>query len=82
MKTFAHVKSRAAVYDRRVDGRELNFVASAISPLQMTDRETGSTWSGLRGVATAGPQKGARLTPLFGLVALEFGWRDYFGPSR
>ena len=49
----------AAVFDRRLDSRELSFEAGP-SPGTARDRETGSTWD-TTGRATAGPLIGERL---------------------
>ncbi len=49
----------AAVFDRRVEGRELSFEPGT-TPGTARDRETGSTWD-ITGRATAGPLEGTEL---------------------
>jgi hypothetical protein len=49
----------AAVFDRAVDGRTLDFRAAS-DPGTFRDRQTGSTWD-MTGRATAGPLEGTRL---------------------
>lgn len=60
----------AAGFDRRVDGRELNF---QLIGERITDRETGTTWNQL-GRAVAGPLKGTQLRPVDGGVHFAFAW--------
>jgi hypothetical protein len=52
----------AAVFDRRVGGRMLDF-APGPRPGAFRDAQTGSTWT-IDGRALAGPLRGERLTPL------------------
>ena len=49
----------SAVFDRRVEGRELSFEPGT-TPGTARDRETGSTWD-ITGRATAGPLEGTEL---------------------
>ena len=65
------------VFDRRVDGRTLTFVQGA-EPEEMSDVETGSSWSKLSGLATGGDLQGKRLRPFPSFNAFWFGWSDYF----
>ncbi len=51
---------KAMVFDRRVDGRPLDF---AIRDRQFIDLDTESVWS-LEGLALSGPHEGAQLTPV------------------
>jgi len=60
----------AAAYSRNVRGRVLNFETAGS---RVVDRETGSAWD-LFGRATAGPMKGARLTPMDSGVHFAFAW--------
>ena len=65
-------------FSRIVDGATLTF-AQAGDPGQMTDAETGSTWSKLTGAALSGEHQGARLAPYTSsFVSFWFGWSDYY----
>ena len=65
------------VFDRTVEGRTLTFVQGD-EPEQMSDVETGSSWSKLSGLATGGDMQGKRLEPFPYFNAFWFGWSDYF----
>jgi Protein of unknown function (DUF3179) len=59
-----HKESGTAVaFDRKQQGRELDFILSAVDrdDVQLTDRQTQSTWSGLTGQCLKGASKGAQL---------------------
>lgn len=65
------------VFDRRVDGRKLELLATA-GPWQMplVDAETGSEWD-FTGRAVAGPLAGRQLTKLKALKEYWFDWKTY-----
>ena len=57
----------ASAWHRRVGDQVLNFRAlksDAEAQVTMSDEETDSVWSAVRGVAVSGPLKGMRLQPL------------------
>jgi len=66
-----------SVFDRVVDGKSLTFIQGA-EPEEMSDVETGSSWSKLSGLATGGDLAGKRLMPFPSFNAFWFGWSDYF----
>lgn len=61
----------AAAFERRIDGRVLEFKAENG---QIVDRSTGSTWN-ILGEAASGPLKGRRLAPIAeSSVHFAFAW--------
>ena len=66
-----------SIFDRMIDGRTLTFVQGE-EPEEMSDVETGSSWSKLSGLATDGDMQGKRLKPFPSFNAFWFGWSDYF----
>jgi hypothetical protein len=65
------------VFERRVDGRELNLFAKAgPPPLRLLDAETGSEWS-FAGEAVSGPLAGKKLPRVYALKDYWFDWRLY-----
>ena len=59
---FAEPEGRLVrTYEARVDGRHLTF---DVAGTELTDRETGTRWDALSGVAVAGPLAGATLIPV------------------
>ena len=65
------------VFGRRVGDRVLTF-EQGDAPDEMTDAETGSTWSKLTGVAVVGELQGERLEDYPSFNAFWFGWSDYY----
>jgi hypothetical protein len=63
-------------FERKVDGRTLNFFARPGAPLRLVDAETASEWS-FAGEAVAGPLKGKRLARVQTLKDYWFDWRTY-----
>lgn len=66
-----------AVYDRRVDGRALEFENSGAlwrDTLVLRDRETGTYWTAATGVGLSGPLAGQRLARVPAVVAFEADW--------
>ena len=47
--------------------------------LDLTDRETGSRWDALSGLATSGPLKGATLTPVPYFSIWDWALRLHYG---
>lgn len=66
-----------AVYRRDPGGHWLTFDPGH-NALSMVDRETGSTWGGLSGEATAGPTKGTQLEQVAITYSFWFGWVDFY----
>jgi hypothetical protein len=65
------------VFDRTVDGRALEFVATVgAAPFRMADTQTGSAWD-FAGVAVDGPLNGARLRRVPFLEEYWFDWKTY-----
>ena len=64
-------------YERRVDGRELQFfLKPASSPPRLVDAETASTWS-FAGEALSGPLAGKKLPKVYVLKDYWFDWKAY-----
>ena len=63
------------VFDRRVEGRALDFVARA-DPFRVADTATGSDWD-FTGTAVAGPMAGRRLSRIPYLEEYWFDWKTY-----
>jgi len=66
-----------AVYRSDPGGSLLTFVPGPTS-LSMRDKETGSTWDGLSGKATAGPDAGMELEQVPITYSFWFGWVDFY----
>ena len=66
-----------AVYRRDPAGSPLAF-SPGPDAFSMVDRETGSTWDGLSGKATRGPDAGMVLDPVQITYSFWFGWVDFF----
>lgn len=64
--TFDSTSFTAMVFDRRLDGSELNF---ALRDGRLFDQETGSQWDPITGRGVAGPKQGRQLVHLPGLVS-------------
>jgi len=70
-------KKSVRAFDRRIDGRKLEFFAKAeASDLTLLDAETGSEWD-FKGLATSGPLKGRQLSKLSILADYWFDWKTY-----
>ena len=59
-------------YDRRVDGRTLEF--SMRSDGLLTDTQTGSQWNSATGGAVGGPLKGKTLKPALAIISYRKAW--------
>jgi hypothetical protein len=66
-----------AVFRRDPNGRTLTFRAGS-KPLELVDVETGSTWDGLIGRATAGPLSGTVLEQVPITFGFWFAWADFY----
>ena len=66
-----------AVYRRDVTGRLLTFTPGPAA-LSMIDQETGSSWDGLSGKATAGADAGMELEQVAITYSFWFGWVDFY----
>ena len=73
---FVPATKASAAFDRRLDGKALDFVHAA-APGQFQDRGTGSFWT-VEGRCVSGALKGRQLTRLFSLQAEWYGWSAYF----
>lgn len=74
---FDAASGLGTAYARRApDGRVLAF--SVRDGTTLTDAETGSTWSGVDGRATAGKLQGAQLNPLKSSMMFWFAWKDWY----
>jgi len=71
----------ALVFDRRVDGRELNFRLHGEPSgvlTKLVDDETGTIWSAFSGLAVEGELAGARLERLPSHLSFWFAWNDWY----
>ena len=64
----------AVIYNRTVAGKTLTFERTTG---ELKDRETGSRWNFLTGVAVSGPLKGKKLKQLHGIVSDAAAWDLY-----
>jgi hypothetical protein len=70
-------KKSVRVFERTVDGRELEFFVKVnTTPLRWVDAETGSEWDFL-GQALSGPLTGRRLRKIAVLTEFWFDWKKY-----
>jgi hypothetical protein len=70
------------VFDRRVDGRPLQFaVKTGAPPLGLLDVETGSEWD-FAGMGVTGPLAGRRLRRVPFLEEYWFDWKTYHPTTR
>ena len=67
----------SAAFDRRLDGRMLDFARGPGTPGLFTDTQTHSQWT-VEGRSVAGPLAGRQLTRLFSLQSEWYGWSAYF----
>lgn len=65
-------------FDRRVEGRELEFYARKAGDGKsvLVDSQTGGEWD-FTGLATSGELSGRRLTPVYVLKEYWFDWKTY-----
>ena len=70
-------KKSVRAFQRTVDGRKLEFfVKPNVSPLRLTDAETGSEWD-FTGKAISGAMNGKQLAKLYALNDYWFDWKAY-----
>jgi uncharacterized protein DUF3179 len=74
---FDGLSFSGAVYRRDPGGTLLSF-APGQSALSMVDSQTGSTWDGLSGRATAGADAGVELEQVPITYSFWFGWADFY----
>ena len=67
----------AAAFDRRLDGKVLDFTHVPGNPNLFMDRDSGSQWT-VEGECVAGPLRGKQLPRVFSLQAEWYGWSAYF----
>lgn len=92
--TYCKEARSGAVFDRSLDGKALTFAPDAAPPGAdsapgegascrfMRDKETGSRWQRLTGLAVEGPMRGKRLVQLPTTQSFWFGWKDYYPKSE
>jgi len=66
-----------AAFDRRLDGRMLDFTRVPAGPSLFTDKQTHSQWT-VEGRGVAGPLAGKQITRLISLQSEWYGWSAYF----
>ena len=74
---FDGLSFSGAVYRRDPGGTLLTF-APGTNSLSMVDRETGSTWDGLSGKSSGGPDAGKLLDQVPITYSFWFGWVDFY----
>ena len=74
---FDGLSFSGAAYRRDLGGSLLTF-APRPTPFTMADNETGSTWDGLSGTATAGARAGSQLDQVPVTYSFWFGWVDFY----
>lgn len=73
----AEDKKSVRAFDRRMDGRELEFFARPNSnPLRLVDVQTGSDWD-FTGMAVSGPYAARKLKQIYALNDYWFDWKAY-----
>ncbi len=77
MILMAEDKQSIRTFDRRIDGRELEFFAKSDSgPLRLIDAETGSEWD-FTGQCVSGEYSGRSLKKIYSLRDYWFDWKAY-----
>ncbi len=74
---FDRASLSGAVYRRDPGGTLLTFGPGPIA-FSMTDQQTSSTWDGLSGKATSGPDGGMQLDQVPITYSFWFGWADFY----
>jgi hypothetical protein len=70
------------VFEREVEGETLTFELGSGDILTLDDAETGSTWDGWEGIATAGPLEGQSLERVRSTYSFWFTWKDWYPGTR
>jgi hypothetical protein len=78
---FDGTSQSGAVYRADPGGKPRTF-APGQSALTMTDKESGSTWDGLSGKATAGADAGMELEQVPITYSFWFGWVDFYSNTQ
>ena len=74
---MAEDKKSVRAFERKIDGRELEFFAKPNSEtLRLLDSETGSEWD-FTGKALKGPLTGQKLKQIYSLKDYWFDWKAY-----
>jgi hypothetical protein len=68
------------LFSRRVDGRDLSFVAAG--PGRIRDEQTGTIWNARTGEAMEGRLKGQRLPTQLGMISYTNAWESFYPTSR
>lgn len=74
---FTPQPQTGAAFDRRLDGRTLDFTRVPDASSLFTDSQTHSQWT-VEGRAVTGPLSGKQLTPFPSLQSEWYGWSAYF----
>lgn len=77
---FSPESGTGQVFDRRVNGDALSFVAADGD--SFLDEQTQSTWNLFTGEAVDGELAGTRLTAIKSTRTFWFGWKDWFPDTR
>ena len=73
---LANIKTKAVqVYIRTVGDQDLEFI---LEEDILTDRQTGSTWDPIRGIAVDGPLRGQVLQKAPYMTSFNWAWYDFF----
>lgn len=73
---FDEENASGVVYDRRVEGQELEFAVD--DGLILRDTLSGSRWDGRMGVAIEGEYVGTHLERIRSTSSFWFGWKDFY----
>lgn len=81
---FSREGATGAIFSRKAAGRTLTFenLRREQGDLLMDDRETGTTWRALAGLAIRGRLAGARLDQLPSTLGYWFAWRGFHPGTR
>jgi hypothetical protein len=77
---FDAANASGVVFNRRVGGRDLSFDQS--KGFEIIDRETGTLWDGLTGIALEGELAGSQLKRIKSTHSFWFGWKDFYPQTR
>ncbi len=73
---LANIKTKAVqAYIRTVGDQDLEFI---LEEDILTDRQTGSTWDPIRGIAVDGPLRGQVLQKAPYMSSFDWAWYDFF----
>lgn len=77
---FDAANASGVVFDRRVGGKDLSF--DLAKGFEIIDRETGTLWDGLTGIALEGELAGSQLKRIKSTHSFWFGWKDFYPQTR